>query len=66
MMKTQNESDERLCTLGKIITFNGQGCSGKSTQSKRLAELNPKKYKRVHSYKLREDFEMEVCAPEKL
>lgn len=59
-MKTQNESTEQLCTLGKIITFNGQGLSGKSTQSRLLAKSKPEKYKHFHSYKLREDFENKV------
>ena len=57
-MKTQNESAEQLCTLGKIITFNGQGCSGKSTQSKCLAKSDKKKYK--HSYTLRREFRDEI------
>lgn len=52
-MSTQNEVDEQLC---KIITFNGQGCSGKSTQSKLLAESDKEKYKRIHSYELRRNF----------
>ena len=52
-MSTHNEVDEQLC---KIITFNGQGCSGKSTQSKLLAESNEEKYKRIHSYELRSNF----------
>ena len=52
-MCMQNEGDEQL---SKIITFNGQGCSGKTTQSKRLVESDDGKYKRIHSYKLRSDF----------
>ena len=56
-MSAQNELDKQLC---KIITFSGQGCSGKSTQSKLLAESNVKKYKRIYSHKLREDFENKV------
>ena len=53
-MRTQNEVDEQLC---KIITFNGQGCSGKTTQSKRLVKSDGGKYKRIHSYELRSKFE---------
>ena len=56
-MSAQNELDKQLC---KIITFSGQGCSGKSTQSKLLAESNVEKYKRIYSHKLREDFENKV------
>ena len=52
-MSAQNELDKQLC---KIITFNGQGCSGKSTQSKLLAKSNVEKYKRIHSYELRSNF----------
>lgn len=52
-MRTQNEGDEQL---SKIITFNGQGCSGKTTQSKLLVESGDGKYKRVHSYELRSNF----------
>lgn len=52
-MSTQNEVDEQLC---KIITFNGQGCSGKTTQSKLLVESDDGKYKPIHSYKLRSNF----------
>ena len=35
------ETDKQLrdsCQINKIITFNGQGCSGKTTQAKRLTE----------------------------
>ena len=56
-MSTQNEVDEKLC---KIITFNGQGLSGKSTQSRLLVKSNEEKYRRIYSYKLREDFENKV------
>lgn len=56
-MSTQNEVDEQLC---KIITFNGQGCSGKTTQSKRLVKSDGGKYKRVHSYELRSNFEKKL------
>ena len=59
-MRSQNEASEQLCKLGNIITFSGQGCSGKTTQSKRLAKSNEEKYKRIHSYKLRSDFTKEV------
>ena len=59
-MRTQNDPDERLCKLDKIITFNGQGCSGKTTQSKRLEKSNSDRYKRIHSYELRRDFDNEV------
>lgn len=51
-MSIEKEVGEQLC---KIITFNGQGCSGKSTQSKLLAKSN-EKYKRIHSYTLRSNF----------
>lgn len=50
------ESDK----INNIVTFNGQGCSGKTTQSKLLAESNEGKYRRIYSYKLREDFEEKV------
>ena len=56
-MRTQNELDEQLC---KIITFNGQGCSGKTTQSKLLIESDDWKYKCIHSYKLRRIFRKEI------
>ena len=56
-MHTQNEVDKQLC---KIITFNGQGCSGKTTQSKLLVESDDRKYKRIHSYKLRRVFREEI------
>ena len=56
-MSAQNELDKQLC---KIITFSGQGCSGKSTQSKCLAKSDEKKYKYFLSYTLREDFENKV------
>ena len=56
-MSAQNELDKQSC---KIITFNGQGCSGKTTQSKRLSESNGNKYKRIHSYRLRSDFEDKI------
>lgn len=59
-MKTQNESDEELCMLGKIITFSGQGCSGKTTQSECLVKSKRERYKRIHSYKLRRDFTNKV------
>lgn len=58
-MRTQNDVNEQLCKLDNIITFNGQGCSGKSTQSKCLAKSNEngKKYKLFHSYELRSNFD---------
>ena len=56
-MCTQNEVDEKFC---QIITFNGQGCSGKTTQSKLLVESDKGKYKRIHSYKLRSVFRDEI------
>ena len=57
-MSTQNEADEQLCKLDNIITFNGQGCSGKTTQVvKILAKPDKKKYECIHSYELRSDFE---------
>ena len=56
-MGTQNEAVKPLC---RIITFNGQGCSGKSTQVKRIAESNKEKYKRIHSYELRRHFREKV------
>ena len=56
-MSTQNGVDEQSC---KIITFNGQGCSGKTTQSRLLVKSNEEKYRRIYSYKLREDFEEKV------
>ena len=59
-MKTQNESAEQLCTLGKIITFNGQGLSGKSTLSCRIAKLDKEKYKHFHSHTLRRKFRDEI------
>ena len=59
-MRTQIETDKQSRELSKIVTFNGQGCSGKSTQSEELAESNREKYKRFHSYKLRSDFKNKV------
>ena len=56
-MSAQNELDKQSC---KIITFNGQGCSGKTTQSRLLVKSNEEKYRRIYSYKLREDFEEKV------
>lgn len=56
-MSTQNEVDEQLC---KIITFNGQGCSGKTTQSKRLVKSDNGKYKYIRSYELRSNFEKKL------
>ena len=58
-MNIENRAD-RPDIMHNIITFNGQGCSGKSTQSKLLSESNVKKYKRIYSYELREDFENKV------
>ena len=46
--------------INNIITFNGQGCSGKTTQSKLLVESGDGKYKRIHSYKLRSVFREEI------
>lgn len=46
--------------INNIVTFNGQGCSGKTTQVKRLAKSNEEKYKRIHSYKLRRQFREKV------
>ena len=57
--------DPQLYESGKvnnIITFNGHGCSGKTTQSKLLFELNKEKYKRIYSHKLRSAFRDEVYA----
>ena len=51
-----HESDN----INNIITFNGQGCSGKTTQAKRLVKANPENYQRIHSYKLRSAFEDKV------
>ena len=59
-MRTQNEVDEQLCKLDNIITFNGPGCSGKSTQSEQLAKPNSKKYKHFHSHTLRREFREEI------
>ena len=56
-MCTQNEVDEKFC---QIITFNGQGCSGKTTQSKLLVDSDKGRYKRIHSYKLRSVFRDEI------
>ena len=46
--------------LNNIITFNGQGCSGKTTQAKKLVKTNPENYQRIHSHKLRSAFEDKV------
>ena len=47
--------------INNIITFNGQGCSGKTTQVKKLlAKSNKEKYERIHSYKLRRHFREKV------
>ena len=46
--------------INNIITFNGQGCSGKTTQVKLLAKSDKEKYKRIHSYKLRRQFTEKV------
>ena len=59
-MSTQNEADEQLCKLDNIITFNGQGCSGKTTQVKILAKSDKKKYECIHSYELRRKFKEKV------
>ena len=62
-MKIQNEVDSQLYK-SKIITFNGQGCSGKTTQSKLLVKAkfssSAESYQRIHIYKLRSDFEDKV------
>lgn len=50
------ESDK----INNIVTFNGQGCSGKTTQVKLLAKPGQEKYKRIHSYKLRRQFTEKV------
>lgn len=59
----QSEVDRQLHESGNInniITFNGQGCSGKTTQSKQLVEAKSSSstecYKRIHIYKLRSEF----------
>lgn len=62
-MRTQNEADRQLHesnVMNNIITFNGQGLSGKSTQSRLLAKSNKEKYKRFHSYTLRREFREEI------
>ena len=56
-MCPQNEVNEQSC---KIITFNGQGCSGKTTQSKLLVKSDDKKYKHIYSYELRSVFREEI------
>ena len=59
----QSEADRQLHdsdNMNNIITFNGQGCSGKTTQAKQLVKSNKEKYKRIHSYKLRRQFREKV------
>ena len=60
-MSTQNEADEQLCKLDNIITFNGQGCSGKTTQAKRLVQAksgsSTESYTYMLTHALRSDFE---------
>ena len=54
-----NEADEQLRKSGQknnIITFNGQGRSGKSTQVKQLVKTNTDKYIKVLSHTLRDNF----------
>ncbi len=46
--------------INNIVTFNGQGCSGKTTQVKLLANSNKEEYKRIHSYKLRRKFKKKI------
>ena len=62
-MKIQDEVDWQLYK-SKIITFNGQGCSGKTTQSKLFVETKSSSstecYKRIYIYKLRSEFRDKV------
>ena len=54
-----NEVDELLRKSGNkknIITFNGQGRSGKTTQAERLVNLDMNKYIYVMSHTLRDNF----------
>ena len=63
IVKIHNKVDRQLHesdVMNNIITFNGQGLSGKSTQSKRLVESDDRKYKRIHSYTLRSVFREEI------
>ena len=46
--------------INNIVTFNGQGCSGKTTQVKLLAKSNKEKYECIHSYELRRKFTEKV------
>ena len=50
------ESDK----INNIVTFNGQGCSGKTTQVKKLAKSDKKKYECIHTHALRSDFEKKL------
>ena len=62
-MRTHNEADRQSHesnVMNNIITFNGQGLSGKSTQSRLLAKSNKEKYKHFHSYTLRREFREEI------
>ena len=64
---TQSIADWQLHESGNInniITFNGQGCSGKTTQAKRLVKTksgsSTESYTYILSYALRSDFEKKV------
>lgn len=48
------ESDK----INNIVTFNGQGCSGKTTQVRKLVK-GKAEYKCIHSYELRDKFKEE-------
>lgn len=54
-----NEADQQLRKSGKIkniITFNGQGRSGKTTQAEQLVKLDTNKYIYAMSHTLRDNF----------
>ena len=58
-MRIHNEADWQLQESGlieNIITFNGQGSAGKSTQAKRLVKIRSGLYTYVLAHALRDDF----------
>ena len=51
----ERETDQSR-KIGNIITFNGQGRSGKSTQAEELVKSKPEKYIYAYSHTLRDNF----------
>ena len=52
----REHEDDQQAKIHNIITFNGQGRSGKSTQAKNLVKSDTEKYIYAHSYTLRDNF----------